>query len=195
MNHQQVIELLPWYVNTTLGQQERDRVEAHLRECGECARELEQMRELRQAVRTAGEPIPEPSPFQFTRAMARVEEYEREKSRPRWWQISPRFARVAMAAQFLVILALGSLLFRERLFVTATGVSAGPRIVLGFQAGVTEEIVRQLVQEIHGNIVSGPSALGLYTVETPLKDREALHKLIEELRRNQRVIRIVALAP
>ena len=151
------------------------------------------MLQLRRAVETSG-PAPEPSPFQFTRALARVEEYEREKSRPRWWQVSARFARVAMAAQFLVILVLGSLLFRERLFVTASGPSAGPRIVLGFQAGVAEETVRQVVQEIHGNIVGGPSALGLYTIETQQKDSQAIHKLIEDLRRNERVIRIVALA-
>ena len=75
MNHQQVMELLPWYVNATLQPEERTQVEAHLKGCQECARELEQALELQHAV--SGDPAPEPSPFQFTRALARVEEYER----------------------------------------------------------------------------------------------------------------------
>jgi anti-sigma factor RsiW len=194
MNHQQVMELLPWYVNATLKSEERLQLEAHLKECSDCAHELEQALELQQAVRA--EAVPEPSAFQFTRALARVEEYEQEKASSRWWQAVPRFARLAMVAQLVMILALGGLLMRPRGdFTTATPPSAGARIVLGFQDGVTEQTVRQVVQEIRGNIVAGPSALGLYTIETPGEDAEALGKTIQKLRQNQRVIRVAALAP
>ena len=121
MNHQQVVELLPWYVNATLEPDERGQVEAHLKACQECARELEHALELQQAVTAAGEQIPEPSPFQFTRALARVEEYEREKARPRWWSV-PRIARLALVAQMALILALGGLLWRRGTdSTTATG--------------------------------------------------------------------------
>ncbi len=196
MNHQQITELLPWYANAALKPEERIQVEAHLKECSECARELEQTLELQQAVTAAGEKIPEPSPFQFTRVLARVEAYEREKASSGWWQRVPRFAWMAMAAQLVMILALGALLLRRSGdFTTATSPSAGPRIVVGFQDGVTEQTVRQIVQEIRGNIVSGPSALGLYTIETPGQNAEALGKLIQKLQQNQRVIRVAALAP
>ena len=195
MNHQQITELLPWYVNSTLKPEERVQVEAHLKECSECARELEHTLELQQAVMADREDVPEPSSFGFTRTLARVEEYEREKAGG-WWQRIPRFAWMAMAAQLVMILALGALLSRRSGdIITATPPSAGPRIVVGFQDGVTEQTVRQVVQEIRGNIVGGPSALGLYTIEIPGLDAEALGKLIQKLQQNQPVIRIAVLAP
>ena len=195
MSHQEIFELLPWYLNGTLKPDERLRVETHLRDCGECSREFEQVRALRETVVEAGNQTPEPSPFLFTRALARVEEYEREKARPRWWQFSPRLLRAVMLAQCLAILVLGGWLVRERGFLTATGPSAGSRIVLGFQDGVPEQAMRQVLLEIRGNIVSGPSALGLYTVQMPGQDAEALNRLLEKLRRNQRIIRVAAIAP
>ena len=92
-----------------------------------------------------------------------------------------------------MILALGGLLLRRGSdSTTATGPSPGPRIAIGFQDGVTEETVRQVVQEMRGEIVGGPSALGLYTIRTPEQD---LEKLVEKLQQNRRVIRIAALAP
>ena len=195
MNHQQIAELLPWYANchfetggASPGRRAFERVSA-------CARELEETLALQQAV-MIGREDSEPPRFGFTRALVRVEAYEREKAIA-WWQRVPRIALMAMAAQLVMILALGAmLLWRGGEFTTATPPRSGPRIVVGFQDGVTEETVRQLVQELRGSVVSGPSALGLYTVETPGGMPKLWDKFIQKLQQNRRVIlSVAALAP
>ena len=79
------------------------------------ARELDELRALESAA--AAEPVPEPSPFLFTRALARVEEYERHRARRHWWQLSPALAATVIAAQFVLILFAAALLVnRQRQF-------------------------------------------------------------------------------
>lgn len=185
MTHQESIELLPWYVNGTLKPQERARLESHLKDCVECQRELQRTQSLSAAVVETAERVPEPPPFLFTRAAARVEEYEREKAGRRWW-----FARAVMVAQFALILSLGAVLLnRERVFTTASGTSRGSIMVV-FQDGVSEQTLRRVVLDMRGSIVSGPSALGLYSIQVPRS--EDVDKLLENLRQNHGVIRFAA---
>jgi anti-sigma factor RsiW len=198
MTHREVIELLPWHANGTLQPGQRQELESHLKDCPECKRELDELRALQSSVAGAAENVPEPSPFLFTRALARVEEYEREKARRRWWQLSPRLAGAVIAAQFALILLTGGLLMqRERQFAAlsgpAVGTVSGPRIVLGFQEGVSEQTMRQTIRGLNGNVVAGPSALGLYTVELP-RDRD-VDRTLEQLRQDRGTIRLAALQP
>jgi hypothetical protein len=198
MTHRDFVELLPWYANGTLRLGQRQDLESHLKDCPECSRELDELRTLQSSVAGAAKNAPEPSPFLFTRALVRVEEYEREKARRRWWQVSPGLTRAVIAAQFAVILLAGGLLlYRERQFATlsgpAAGTASGPRIVLGFQEGVPEQTMRQVIRGLKGNIVAGPSALGLYTIELP-RNRD-VDQLLDQLRQNRGVIRLAALQP
>ena len=68
MNHQEIIELLPWYANSTLSENERRRVETHLAGCQDCAQELASLSAVRNAVIELGDQVPAPSPRQFNRA-------------------------------------------------------------------------------------------------------------------------------
>lgn len=45
MNHQEIQELLPWYINGTLNDRERPLVDQHLRECADCQHELAEQSE------------------------------------------------------------------------------------------------------------------------------------------------------
>ena len=47
--HQEILELLPFHANDTLAGDEREHVQAHLRSCAACRRELARERELQQA--------------------------------------------------------------------------------------------------------------------------------------------------
>jgi len=219
MNHNQIIELLPWYANETLGESERQMVEAHLAGCSECARELKSLNAMRKVVVEAGNQGPALSPHALNRALAQIEDYERTKmpqahkasSAARevkrfwtgWWKPTPIFARALIAAQIAVVLALGSIAVYQHAhpvieYRTTSGGSAedktSARIVIGFSDGATEQEIRQTILGINGKIVDGPSALGLYTVQlaTPGEQTTEIEQVLKTLRQNHRVVRFAA---
>ncbi len=216
MTHREIIELLAWYVNATLKKEERRTVEAHLASCRECALQLEGLKTMRAAEVELGEEAPTPSPSLLNRALVEIEAYERERARPRerrfgwfsslrdqtgglWasWLPTPAFARVVIAVQLVLVVALGTVVFIQRhrgpvysILTRPSSQGAGARITVGFSEGISEEAMRQAIQEIHGKIVDGPSALGLYTIEVPIPPErtEEVAKVLQTLRQNRRVI-------
>lgn len=135
--HQRIWELLPWYVNGTLLEAEREKVEEHLSGCSRCRAEAEACRRTAQAVRSLGEVAPSPHPVQFQRVLARLGEAEtagREKSpgrrrRTGSFQAGSRPLWMALAAQAAVILVLAGALVWDRLSIspdTAPDIAAAP---------------------------------------------------------------------
>ena len=53
--HQQIMLLLPWYLNKSLEQDERQRVESHLRNCILCSREMVALQKLATAVKQSSD--------------------------------------------------------------------------------------------------------------------------------------------
>ena len=195
MTHREIIELLPWYVNSTLAEQERTGIDAHLAACPDCRKQVETLQAIREAEIELNEAAPVPSPFLLTRALEQIDVLE---ARPRtwlhalfsWWSPTPRLARAVMAAQLALLVCLAGFTgWRERSFTTLTGPSgSGVKIVVGFEPGATEEQLRQTLREIDGEIVAGPSALNLYTVRVGASAGE-VERLLEKLRQNRAVIR------
>ena len=108
MKHSEIMELLPWYANSTLPEDERKEVETHLAACGECAQEVKSLAAMQKAIVEAGDKVPVPSAHAFNRALAQIEDYERtreqatKKELPRpsllerissWWSPTPLLAR------------------------------------------------------------------------------------------------------
>ena len=194
-SHQRVWELLPWYVNGSLAQPERERVEAHLAACRRCEEEVRACRRTAAEIAGAGEVAPSPHPIQFQRVLARIEESEREERRHGGgWRIlspfralvqaTPRPLRGALVAQAAVIFLLVGFLAWDtlRLIPPASGSSpaiyrtlSAPapapvptfRLRVMFSPQATEREIRGLLLGIRGEITAGPSPLGLYTVEVP----------------------------
>src|SRR5215470_11962969 len=81
MTHREIIELLPWYVNATLKEDERKLVEMHLAGCRECTLELESLTLMHQAVAESGDEVPAPSAALLDQALAQIEDYERTRPR------------------------------------------------------------------------------------------------------------------
>ncbi len=204
MTHPEIAPLLPWYLNGTLAETERRAVADHLRECAECTRELGSLEDLQAAVRDAAQEAPEPSPLLLTRALASIDEHEREKEGGRWpwlawWRPLPKFARVALVVQLAAIVGLGAYVAASRdrrSFVTAgssvQGAHAGrARIAVMFQPGASAAQIRQLLHGLGASIISGPSALGLYTVELSIgrDDSEQLAHALKSLRESREVVR------
>jgi hypothetical protein len=191
--HQRVWDLLPWYVNGSLAERERERVEAHLAACLRCQDEERVCRSLAGSVTAAGEVAPAPHPVQFQRLLARVEESEREEREsagPRRLlaplrglvRATPRPLRGALVAQAAVILLLiGFLAWSlqrpaiapnlQPVYRTLSNPDAPPvptvRLRVMFSPRSTEKEIRDLLHGIHGEITAGPSPSGAYTVEVP----------------------------
>jgi hypothetical protein len=198
--HQRVWELLPWYVNGSLAERERERVETHLAACLRCQGEERVCRRMAGDVARGGEVAPAPHPVQLQRMLARIEESEREEreSAAGGWrllaplrtlvQATPRPLLGALVAQAAVILLLVGFLARSAsrpgavpmppsVYYTRSNPDAAPvptvRLRVMFSPRATEKEIRELLQGIHGEITAGPSRMGAYTVEIPAADDPA----------------------
>ena len=203
--HERVWSLLPWYVNGTLPQRERERVEAHLEACRRCQEEELACRRTAETVQGAGEVAPTPHPVQLQRVLARIEEAEREERSPRrlavpfrsWIEATPRPLRGALVAQAAIILLLAGVLIWQELHSGPQGVPApavyrtlsdspaarGPvlRLRVMFSPQATEPQIRELLLDVRGELTGGPSTIGVYTVEVPA-GRDSLQAVLARLR-------------
>ena len=71
--------LLPWYLNGTLREEERQEVARHLRECQPCRTELDELSRLRQQVKAAYADLPGLSPQAFRSVMATIRDERRSQ--------------------------------------------------------------------------------------------------------------------
>lgn len=217
MKHSEIIELLPWYANSTLSEEERKAVESHLADCSECAREVKNLAIMRNAVVETGNKVPAPSSNALNRALAQIEDYERSReqttqkaaSRPGiverissfwsgWWSPTPLLARAVIAVQLVLVLGFGAALVYQHNQNTIYTTSSGPagdkasiRIAVALSDGATEQEIRQAILAVHGKIIDGPSALGLYTVQVPIapEHSQEIVNVLKTLRQNQHVVR------
>ncbi len=208
--HKETWELLPWYANGTLGQQELDKVEQHLRVCSQCREELARCQQLATSVQCA-EDIPVSSASkQFAKLSAQLESvvgnsYTKNDSAYRapklvrlhdWLDRMSWGVRWALAGQATLILLLSGALVWQ-----AVPNSAGPlyqtlsspnqtnhqavlQLRVIFAADTMEPEIRALLLDLGGRIVDGPSSFGAYAVEVPLPDdsAEIASKLPSKLR-------------
>lgn len=185
--HQRIWDLLPWYVNGTLPSEERRAVEEHLPGCPRCREEEAFCRATREALAAAGEVAPSPHPVQLARLLAKVDEFEagRGGHGPRPFLAALR-ARLVPASPIRALLAfqlavtallVGLLLWQQRQpqtlvyrTLSASEVPRGDtaRVRVLFREDATEKEIREILLRIQGEIVSGPSAFGTYTVEIPV---------------------------
>lgn len=213
--HKRVWDLLPWYANGTLLEGERRMVEAHLAECPRCRDEIAVCQKLGTAVRQSEEIAPAVHPIRLARLMERIDAEEEHGAGERGWRqvvlapwrglavlvrTTPPLARGALVVQLVFLLALAGLLLRrsgapeatappatyQTLSQSAPTPASTTRIRLVFTAGTTEREARDLLLGIRGQIVAGPSSLGVYTVEVPAGP-DPLEKVLEHLREQPRV--------
>jgi len=212
--HQRVSELLPWYVNGSLSQRERERVEAHLADCHRCQEEERACRLTAGTVKSAGEAAPTPHPVQLQRVLARIDEAEREEpARARRWHLlapfralveaTPRPLWGALVAQVAVIVMLVGVLVWPALqrgpktapapaavyhTLSDPGAPLGPavRLRVMFSPKATERQIRGLLLDVRGEITGGPSRVGVYTVTVPAGG--AVREVLARLRSESQVV-------
>ncbi|MGB3561537.1 MAG: zf-HC2 domain-containing protein [Thermoanaerobaculia bacterium] len=212
MRHQDVWEVLPWFVNGSLEDQELEQVERHLAGCEECRHEASELQQIARIMVGAGASMVMPDEA-FPELLSKIEEAERRDSAPwgRWLRPDgwPRrlllassagpFLRPVLAAGLVVIALLAAILWRQtapappETFRTLSDPvpvveSTGLQVRMVFSSEVDEGTLRSLLLEVGGQIVGGPSPYGVYTVELSAKeDPTARAKLLEEIRARREV--------
>jgi anti-sigma factor RsiW len=157
--------LLPWFVNGTLNGEELAFVRRHVDECPRCQHEVTWLRELHAAC-IAGEAAPGASAA--FGSLRRQLDAPRQGRARRWWPWTT-------AAQFAVIIALGTLLlsgpeapalYRTLGAGNATAQATGSLVVV-FDAATTEAEVRRILRGAGARIVDGPTQANAYVLEVP----------------------------
>ena len=211
MTHQEALDLLPWYAAETLSDEERQAVAAHLDACPECTMQLAHFQELRLADLELSTDIPPAPANMLQQALAQIDDYEHERvavpqsipaARSWWdalWNPQPGFARLVMAAQFALVLALaaGLLQDNEPDYGVLGGPGDGATISIQFVDTATEAQIRSLLADVEGAIVDGPSAIGLYTVRVPVEseDTGAIDAIVQQLQSQTEIVQFAARGP
>lgn len=172
---QQALELLPWYVNGTLADEERELVRRELLFSLTCRKEFERLRRLQQAIqRDDGESAA--TERAFDRLLARID--DSNVSRPafrgnlRQNVTRPNFAQAALLLAFVSGIVWWSFPAPSTVpksygtLSTLQPADAGvTRLRVIFTPGVSEAALRELIAEYRLTIVDGPTSDGLYTLE------------------------------
>jgi hypothetical protein len=203
--HFEIQELLPWWVNGTLGADERGAVERHLAACDACRAEAEHCRTLARELERTTAPAPAPHPAQLARLEERIArgDLDREDAPPArrrgLVRVPPRATRWVIGLQAAALAAcllwIGSL---ERapgpgpsgpyhtLSSPVRSRTASVRVV--FAPDATEREIRSLLLEIRAEIVSGPSPLGAYGLAlAPAAAGESQEAVLARLRSDPKV--------
>jgi hypothetical protein len=192
--HTRAFELLPWLINGTLAGAEREAVEQHVRACIVCRRELKEQQRLHASVR-ARRTADVSAEAGFDRLDGELDTVV-GVARPRWR------IRYTTAAPFAVATAAGVAVLAILLWFTPLPeLNRGDYQTLGtppadaalvdivFADETTAAQMQDLLDDIDGEIVAGPSRLGRYSVRVA-NDRtndDELDKLIGVLAADPRI--------
>ncbi|HEY3519039.1 MAG TPA: hypothetical protein VGL98_18460 [Gammaproteobacteria bacterium] len=188
--HTRAFELLPWLINGTLAGAEREAVEQHVRACIVCRRELKEQQRLHASVR-ARRTADVSAEAGFDRLHGELDATGRR------WRI-----RYATAAPFAVATAAGIAVLAILLWFTplpelnrddyktlGTPPADAALVDIVFADETTAAQMQDLLDDIDGEIVAGPSRLGRYSVRVA-SDRandNQLDKLIGVLAADPRI--------
>jgi anti-sigma factor RsiW len=192
--HSRAFELLPWLVNGTLGAEELDAVEQHVRNCLACHRELKEQQRLRVALRA--QPAVHLSPQTNFEKLARTLDGQPALGARQGRRFEP-FLRFAAAAAVAAI-AVGAVLWLSPAHVDTRGdyqtltngsVAEPGQLDIVFGQSVTQAQVQSLLEEIGGKIEAGPNGVGRYRVrlEAPIATGARFDALLAKLNKDPRV--------
>jgi anti-sigma factor RsiW len=183
--HQEIGELLPWFVNGRLSEADRQRVDAHLRVCEACSDELaaqwriygvmsvdagvERMpvaglNRLRTRIESLDDAVPAPAaPDEAARSEA-----------PAGSRLRQRRSAIAASIAMTAVGALAALLWNQHErriapanYYTVTTTAPQPAntaIRAVFAPTVTLSELQELLNDAHLKIVSGPTEAGVYSL-------------------------------
>jgi hypothetical protein len=212
--HQWTWELLPWLANGTLGEADRRGVEQHLADCAQCQEELARCRSLASTVAETDASDWLPSSQHMAKLLAQavsptpaVPTTRRRQKIPFWQRWMEEFGALAPAVRWTLALETGLLaalllilvaprapqtaLYETLSSAPAQSVALGPRLRVVFRGDTMLGDMRQLLNEVHGQIIQGPSDIGVLTLALPPNPKngaETMRKTLEKLRASPKVV-------
>jgi Putative zinc-finger len=186
--HEEIFELFPWYLNGTIAEHERQRVDEHLRMCAMCRDYLARERDLYRSI--SGESSLEFIPASFSRLQARLDALSPEgptapdpalrQSAGRYVTLRRRgsmpWRRVAAAAIAVLAVGLLSLVSADRWMqiralpseyrtVTASTPRPPDEVIRAvFSPAITLVELQAILDEAQLRIISGPTEAGVYSL-------------------------------
>jgi anti-sigma factor RsiW len=183
--------LLPWFVNGTLEKDELAFVQQHLGECVRCQREVQWLRELRAAC-VDGEAAPGASPV-FRNLRRQLDEPRAGRgaraSLRKFWRRAPPWSRWAMAAELVLIVALGAVLLPatdglplyRTLGAQSAAVPTARSLVVVFDPTTPESELRRMLRKAGARVADGPTQTNAYVLKVAAERRvEAVQALRAE---------------
>ncbi len=203
--HEEILELLPWFINESLGARERDRVMVHLAECMECREERDRLQTIEMFVKKDDTAVPDYQ-FSYRKLLGRIEEAERNKESTSVIEDGIQFRGLvpflAIAASLFVSVVLVGMLqsvdgmsTQHRLSnspaeageyrtlstqVQSPGVSR--RIAITFEQPIQARAMRSALIDTRSNIVSGPDATGVYLVDVMVPESLSMDVYLSGMR-------------
>lgn len=167
---------LPAFVNGTLPASEREAIQGHLADCAQCREEVHWLATLREQMQK--EALPAVNEMGLARLMksVRAEEKSIGTTPPAWWRGALAAAVLVMVAQFGVIAVQWQ---PDNVYRPLSETVDAPRIQVRFAPGATAAQIRALLDRVEGQIVDGPSALGLYRIQ--LAEADTVPSALEAL--------------
>jgi Putative zinc-finger len=202
-DHRDIHALLPWYVNDTLDDGERARVELHLSHCAECQAEVR--RETMLAGKVSALPTQSGNVDVAWSRMKRQLEAKVTAASPRLgWFERLRSALLGesgatrgtawlgwvAAGQFAVILLLGGALLAPATPARYHALSAAPvdtaaNLIIIFRSDTREEEFRGILRANNALLVGGPTSAHAYLLHVATAERT---KALTKLRRQPSVL-------
>ncbi|MCB1643874.1 MAG: zf-HC2 domain-containing protein [Pseudomonadales bacterium] len=213
--HEEILLLLPWYLNDTLTGNERTTVVEHLKTCVECQRSRDEMQAMQLLVSSTETETNEDYWPSFRKLMNRIEQQPSlqagqsslSTANPAVARIRPYWVPVSLAASVIFALLLLPLsqtdspvgVVPKGQFATLTHDSESSegiahRLELQFDQPLSAQTLRAAFIETRSNIVSGPDAEGAYLVEVVIPEGMSDAEFLRSLRSIEGV-RSAAFAP
>lgn len=193
--HDDVLALLPWFVNESLVDKDRQGVIAHLQDCPDCRSERDRLQILQQMVAEDDGTEMSDHERSFRRLMQRVGVVEAQRASTEGMERRRRLPAfvpyLAVAASLVLAVAMVAVFNPAKphpeeyrtLSYSSDIQGVSHRIALTFEQPIQADTLRAALIETHSDIVSGPDKHGTYIVEIIVPSNMSDSRFIESLRK------------